>query len=56
MICDFCGEDFEEMSTGSGKITIKECINKKDYKYVMSTSNACTRCLDHILFYKGAKE
>ena len=55
MICDFCGEEFEEMSTGSGKITIKELINKKDYKYVMSTSDACPRCLDHILLYKGGE-
>ena len=52
MICDFCVEELEEMSTGSGNIMIKECVNKKDYKYVTSISNACPRCLDNILLYK----
>ena len=55
MICNFCGEEFEENSIGSGKITIEERINYKEYKYVTSTSNACPRCLDHILLYNEEK-
>ena len=59
MICNFCKEEFEENSIGSGKITIEERINYKEYNYVTSTSNVCPRCLDHIfLLYKdeGNKE
>ena len=50
MICNFCKEEFEENSIGSGKITIEERINYKEYNYVTSTSNVCPRCLDHIFF------
>lgn len=57
MICNFCGKEFEEMSNGSGEITIKEYIKYKGYDYVRSTSNACPMCLDHIFsLYKGNKK
>ena len=56
MICNFCGKEFEEMSNGSGEITIKEYIKYKEYDYVWSTSNAYPMCLDHILLYKGNKK
>ena len=57
MICNFCGEEFEEFSNGSGKITITEFIKYKEYDYVRSTSNVCAKCLDHIFsLYKGNKK
>lgn len=55
-ICDFCGEEYEMSSYGSGKITIEERIDYEEYQYVRSISNACPRCLNHILLYKGERK